>query len=128
MSTVGALAKKLNRTPASARAKLKQLEMSARIKEGYTKEDLRFLLGVSAKFIRKWVRWGWLRVVNGRFPESGFAKFLRQHPDQYQLSRVEEAWFKGLIFPTFNRVPQSGMPPPLARTSIGEILSECTDE
>jgi hypothetical protein len=108
-STVCAIAKKLDRSPASVKAKLKQLTISARVREGYSKEDLRHLLGVSAKSLRNWVSWGWLRVVNGRFPEPSVAKFLRQHPEQYQLRRVEEAWFKGLIFPAFNRVPQSRM-------------------
>lgn len=99
-----ALAKRLNRTHASVTAKLKQLAVSARITEGYTKEDLRLLLGVSSRSINNWIAWGWLRVVTGRIPETSVAKFLRQHPDQYQLSRVEEAWFKGLMFPAFNHL------------------------
>src|SRR5216684_3651398 len=106
-TTIRAIAKKLSRTPASVKAKLRQLEISARVREGYTKDDLRLLLGVSAKSIRNWVDCGWLRVVNGRIPEPSVARFLRQHPDQYQLSRVEEAWFKGIVFPAFNQVSQS---------------------
>ena len=109
-NSVGALAKKLNRTHGSVTAKLKQIQVSRRISDGYTKEDLRVLLGVSAKTIRNWIAWGWMRIVAGRIPESSVAKFLRQHPDQYQLSRVEEAWFKGLIFPAFNQVPQIRAP------------------
>jgi len=122
ISSVGALAKKIDRTPASVKAKLKQLEISFRVREGYTKEDLRLLLRVGAKSIRNWVSRGWLRVVNGRFPESAVAKFLHQHPDQYQLSRVEEAWFKGLIFPAFNRVPRSRVNSRIARISVGTML------
>lgn len=99
-----ALAKKLNRTHASVTAKLKQLALSAKITEGYTQEDLRLLLGVSSRSVKNWIAWGWLRLVAGRIPESSVAKFLRQHPDQYQLSRVEEAWFKGLVFPAFNHL------------------------
>jgi len=122
MSTLAALAKKLDRTPASVKAKLKQLEISFRLREGYTKEDLRLLLRVSTKSIRNWVNRGWLRGVNGRFPESAVAKFLHQHPDQYQLGRVEEAWFKGLIFPAFNRAPQSRVNGRVARIAAGTML------
>src|SRR5260370_5243117 len=109
-SAVGTLTKKLGRTHASIKGKLKQRDVSARITDGYSKEDLRVLLGVSAKSIRNWIAWGWIRVVAGRIPESSVARFLRQHPDQYQLSRVEEAWFKGLVFPAFNQVPQFRTP------------------
>ena len=121
-TTVCAIAKKLDRSPASVKAKLKQLTISARIREGYSKEDLRHLLGVSAKSIRNWVSRGWLRVLNGRFPEAGVARFLRQHPDQYQLRRVEEAWFKGLIFPAFNRVPQSEMSSRVSGIAVDTML------
>jgi hypothetical protein len=32
---------------------------------------------------------------------------LRQHSDQYQLSRLDDAWFKGLVFSAFNNAHQS---------------------
>ena len=101
-NTAGMMARRLNRTHASVTAKLKQMELSARITEGYSLEDLRQLLGVSAVSVRKWVEWGWLRLVDGRIAESRVIRFLRQHPDQYQLGRVDEAWFKGVLFPVFN--------------------------
>jgi hypothetical protein len=28
-------------------------------------------------------------------------KFLREHPEEYRLSRVDEAWYKGLLFQSF---------------------------
>jgi hypothetical protein len=36
-------------------------------------------------------------------------KFLRDHPEEYRLNRVDEAWFKGLMFPSFGRayIPRS---------------------
>jgi hypothetical protein len=39
----------------------------------------------------------WIKLVNGRVPESEIARFLRRHPEQYQLNRADEAWFKGLF-------------------------------
>jgi hypothetical protein len=37
-------------------------------------------------------------------------RFLRDHPEEYRLNRVDETWFKGLMFPLFGRayIPGSG--------------------
>jgi hypothetical protein len=101
-ATPKALAVKLKRSHSSVKAKLKELSLSARISEGYTQDDLRQLLGVSARSIRDWLAWGWLRMVQERIPEASVIKFLRLHSDQYHLGRVDQAWFKGLVFPAFN--------------------------
>jgi len=101
-ATPKALATKLNRTHSSIKAKLKELSLSARIREGYTQDDLRQLLGVSTKSIKDWLAWGWLRMVQNRIPEASVIKFLRLHSEQYHLGRVDQAWFKGLVFPAFN--------------------------
>jgi hypothetical protein len=97
-----AISRKLNRTNASVKAKLKELEITARVTEGYSQDDLQHLLGVGAKAVRRWLACGWLQSVNGRISEACIIRFLRQHSDQYQLSRVNEAWYKGLLFPAFN--------------------------
>jgi DNA-binding CsgD family transcriptional regulator len=100
--TPKALATKLNRTHSSVKAKLKELSLSARIREGYTQDDLRQLLGVSNRSIKDWLAWGWLRMVQNRIPEASVSRFLRLHSEQYHLGRVDQAWFKGLVFPAFN--------------------------
>ena len=101
-----ALAKRLGRSEYSVKAALKRLMLSARITEGYSRADLVELLGASPTSVRRWERLGWL--VFGcyeRAPESSVRKFLRLHPDQYQLSFVNEAWFKGLLFEAYNAGP-----------------------
>jgi len=100
------LAVKLNRTHSSVKAKMKERELSARVSEGYTQDDLRRLLGVSIRSIEKWLSLGWLRIVLGRVPEASVIRFLRLHSEEYHLGRVEQAWFKGLLFPAFNSVAQ----------------------
>lgn len=102
-ASVKALAVKLKRTHSSVKAKLKQTGLSARLGEGYTQDDLRELLGASTQSIKHWLAWGWLRMVQGRIPEASVLKFLRLHSEQYHLGRVNQAWFKGLLFPAFNR-------------------------
>lgn len=96
------IARKLKRTFASVKAKVKQLDISVRVTEGYSQFDLAELLGASPTSIRRWCRIGWLRLTNGRVPETAVVNFLRLHPHEYQLRRVDDAWFKGLLFPAFN--------------------------
>jgi hypothetical protein len=100
--TLASIARKLKRTFASVKGKAKQLEISIRVSEGYSQIDLAELLGASPTSIRRWCRIGWLRVVNERIPEAAVVKFLKLHSHEYKLSRVDEAWFKGLLFPAFN--------------------------
>lgn len=107
------IARKLRRTFASVKAKVKQLEISIRVAEGYSRADLAELLGASPTSIRRWFKIGWLTQVNGRVTETAVIRFLRLHPHEYQLCRVDEAWFKGLLFPAFNSVVAS------SRTSDG---------
>lgn len=96
------IARKLRRTFASVKAKAKELELSVRVSEGYSQADLAELLGASPTSIRRWCHSGWLPLIAGRIPEAAVARFLRLHPHEYQLRRVDEAWFKGLLFPAFN--------------------------
>ncbi len=105
-TTLKALSLKLNRTHASVQGKVKELGLSVRFREGYSLDDLRQLLGVSVRSIRAWLAAGWLRTVRGRVPEACVVKFLRLHPGQYHLGRVDQAWFKGLLFPAFNSLSQ----------------------
>src|SRR5215470_10617727 len=100
--STASISRRLKRTFGSVKAKLKQLEISARVTEGYSQADLAELLGASPASIRRWGRNGWLPLVNGRISETAVVKFLRLHPHEYQLRRVDEAWFKGLLFPAFN--------------------------
>lgn len=102
--SVGAIAVKLGRTQPSVKGEIKQLGLSSRIAEGYSQQDLQELLGVSVRSIRRWIALGWLQIGNQRISEASVIRFLRAHPDQYQLSRVEEFWFKGLMFPALDRV------------------------
>ncbi len=96
----------LNRTHGSVKAKMKEMGLSARVSEGYSQDDLRQLLGVSARSIKKWLAMGWLRMMQGRIPEASVVKFLRLHSEEYHLGRVDQAWFKGLLFPAFNFAAQ----------------------
>ena len=99
------LAERLGHSEYSVKAALKRLMLSARVNEGYSRSDLVELLGTSPTSIRRWEKMRWLVFgACGRASEPSVRRFLRMHPDQYQLSFVNEAWFKGLLFETYNSV------------------------
>jgi hypothetical protein len=102
------IARKLGRTYYSVKAQVSKLGMSVRLTEGYTHADLQQLLSVSKRRVYKWVQMDWLRMKANRASEASVARFLRSHPGEYVLSRVDEAWFKGLIFPAFNTAWDAG--------------------
>jgi hypothetical protein len=106
--TTTVIARKLGRTYYSVKAQVSKLGMSVRLTEGYTQGDLQQLLGVSKRRIEKWVQMDWLRMKANRASEASVARFLRSHPGEYALSRVDEAWFKGLVFPAFNTAGDAG--------------------
>lgn len=117
--STSSIARRLGRTFASVKAKVKQLGISVRMSEGYSQADLAELLGASPRSIRLWCRIGWLHLVNGRVPELAVVKFLRLHPQEYQLRRVDEAWFKGLLFPVFNSADRT------SRASHEALVKSC---
>lgn len=97
------LAKRLGRSEYSVKAALHRLMLSARITEGYSHSDLAELMGASPTSVRRWER---MRLLvfspHGRASEAAVRRFLRMHPEQYQLSFVNEPWFKGLLFEAYN--------------------------
>ena len=97
------LAKRLGRSEYSVKAALKRMMLSARVNDGYSRSDLVELLGVSPTSVRRWEQTRWLVFGScGRASEASVRRFLRMHPDQYYLPFVNEAWFKGLLFETYN--------------------------
>ena len=99
---VSVIARRLKRSYYSVKGELHRLQLSARMVDGYSQQDLQRLLGVSSKRVRQWIELHWLTIKDGRVPENEVVAFLKRHPNEYQLNRVEEAWFKGLVFPAFN--------------------------
>ena len=97
------LARKLGRSYYSIKALCSRLNLSSRITEGYSHSELAELLGVNPKTVRKWVENGWLFVRSGRISEQSTERFLKSYPEEYDLRRVDAAWFKGMVFPSFGK-------------------------
>ncbi len=107
--TTAQIARDLGRSFWSIKAQISRMNMSARLTEGYSQTDLVALLGVSPKTVKRWIEIGWLPMARGRITESTVVRFLRRHPEEYRLGRVNEAWFKGLLFPAFGSSHTAGL-------------------
>jgi hypothetical protein len=104
------IAKRLKRTETSVVMKIKALGHSRRISEGYTMRDLEECLGEDHHKIQKWIVNGWLRNQlqrtnrhhgNGndihRFAEKDIVAFVKQHPAEISLGKVDQVWFLDLV-------------------------------
>jgi hypothetical protein len=92
------VALKLGRTYQSVKRKIATLQLSSRIREGYSLKDIQELTGVSSRKVYAWISKGWLRLDQERASDREMRRFLRLHPEEYILRRVDEAWFKGIMF------------------------------
>jgi len=104
------IAKRLGRTETSVVMKIKTLGHSRLITEGYTMRDLEDCLGEDHHKIQRWIANGWLRDRrqgtkrhdgNGhdihRFRESDILKFLKEHPMEFSLGKVDQTWFLDMV-------------------------------
>jgi hypothetical protein len=104
------IAKRLKRTETSVVMKIKALGHSRRVSEGCTMRDLEECFGEDHRKIQRWITQGWLRVQlqgtrrhdgNGhdihRFSEKDLLAFLKRHPEQINLGKVDQLWFLDLV-------------------------------
>ena len=81
-------------------AKMASMGLRAAIREGMTVRDLCMGTGASHHTVAKWEANGWLRRYGGRFSEATVRTFVQEHPEQYDLRKVNQEWFKALLFPS----------------------------
>jgi hypothetical protein len=104
------IAKRLKRTETSVVMKIKALGHSRRVTEGYTIRDLEHCFGEDHREIHKWIENGWLpngfhrpRKHNGnghdihRFREKDILEFIKAHPREINLGKVDQVWFLDLV-------------------------------
>jgi hypothetical protein len=104
------IAKRLGRPESSVVNKLKHMGTSRRVREGYTMRDLEQCLGEDHHKISIWIANGWLRDRlqgterhggNGndvhRIREKDILHFLRSHPQEINLGKVDQTWFLDLV-------------------------------
>jgi hypothetical protein len=97
---VAAIARRMARTEKAVARRIERLGL-ARRPEGYTMAELIIGLGAEKRFgtiMERAGAFGRNRRRGGRIPEAVVARFLARHPETYDLAKVNQAWFKALMF------------------------------
>ena len=104
------IAKRLHRPVSSVTNKLKRMQISRRVRNGYTMRDLELCFGEDHHKIAGWIKHGWLQDRlqgtrrhdgNGndihRIREKDILNFVRNHPQEINLGKVDQMWFLDLV-------------------------------
>lgn len=104
------IAKRLHRPESSVVNKLKKLGASRRVRDGYTMRELEMCLGEDHHKISAWIGKGWLQDRfqgtrrhdgNGkdihRIRERDILNFIKNHPQEINLGKVDQTWFLDLV-------------------------------
>jgi len=70
---------------------------------GYNLDDLRALFGASKAKVQHWIQEGLLAKRIGqdgaiRISEAAVIRFVRNHPAEYSLAKVDQPWVRRLLF------------------------------
>jgi hypothetical protein len=78
------------------------LQISQRPRQGYCLKELCEAMGVGPAIVSGWLRRGLLGKVRKhgglRASDEAVEAFLRRFPAEYDMRRVAQEWFKGVIF------------------------------
>jgi hypothetical protein len=112
------IAKRLHRPESSVVNKLKRIGTSRRVRNGYTMRDLELCFGEDHHKISQWIKNGWLHDHlqgtrrhdgNGndihRIREKDILTFIRNHPQEINLGKVDQMWFLDLVLLKGKEVP-----------------------
>jgi hypothetical protein len=96
------IAQRLKRSESAIRNKGFSLGMQNEIFASYSENQLKDLFGVTHQKVRNWVRRGWLTLDQDcRIPEKSVERFVWNHLEEVEFRRVDEAWLKGILLPSF---------------------------
>ena len=117
------IAKRLRRPESSVVNKLKRIGTSRRVRNGYTMRELELCLGEDHHKITEWIKNGWLQDRlqgtrrhdgNGndihRIREKDILTFIRNHPQELNLGKVDQTWFLDLVLLRGREVPAARLP------------------
>jgi len=117
------IAKRLGRPEGSVVNRLKRMKTSRRVRDGYTMRDLELCLGEDHRKISVWIANGWLQDRlqgtrrhdgNGndihRIREQDVLDFIKNHPQEINLGKVDQTWFLDLVLLKGREVPEAKSP------------------
>jgi hypothetical protein len=101
--SVHRIARNLGRSVHSVKGRGKGLRLSWRLREGYNMADLMEVFGARQGKVRRWMERGLLGKVHRhgretRVRERNVVRFVRRFTTEYDLRRVDQKWFKGMVF------------------------------
>ena len=83
------IARRLGRSAASVRSKLKRLGMGADFFGGYKTKDLMTWMDVSEATVESWIGKGWIRRESGRITANSVEDFCVLHPVESGVARLK---------------------------------------
>lgn len=97
------IAAPLHRSVAAVESRIDQLQISRRDhREGYCVQDLSEVFGAPLSKVNAWMQRGLLGKVHQvgglRVTEKSVMRFVRTWPAEYDLRRVDQVWFKSMLF------------------------------
>jgi hypothetical protein len=117
------IAKRLHRPESSVVNKLKRIGTSRRVRNGYTMRELELCFGEDHHKINQWIKNSWLQDRlqgtrrhdgNGndihRIREKDILTFIRNHPQELNLGKVDQTWFLDLVLLRGREVPAAKLP------------------
>jgi hypothetical protein len=92
----------MKRSYAAIAKRLGTLELSGKVKlPGFSQDRMAKMLGVANTSVARWVSWGWILLdINQRITITMAQRFMAEHSDCYYLPRVNDRWFKLVMFGT----------------------------
>src|SRR5260370_19964307 len=103
--------------------KLRRIGTSRRVRDGYTMRELELCLGEDHHKIAEWIKNGWLQARlqgthrhngNGkdihRIREKDIINFIRSHPEELNLGKVDQTWFLDLVLLKGREVREATLP------------------
>lgn len=103
-SSSARIAARFGRSVGTVKARAAALELSLRMREGFTAADLARCFGVPARRAAMWIERGLLgRVLAGseanpRVSEVNVRRFIKRHSQEYDLRSVDQTWFCSVAF------------------------------
>jgi hypothetical protein len=104
--SVRTMARRLARSVHSVEGRVKRLALSRRMAYGYNQAELAAALGVHRTKVQRWMERGLMGKVHmyaamdsgHRITEASVMEFLRRHPHEYDMRRVDQIWLKAMLF------------------------------
>lgn len=94
------IARQLKRGEEKVCWQMERHRISRRMREGYTREDVIALMGISWPTVAGWIARGLLAVRGNRITEASLRRLIFAHPELYSLRKVDEWLFKSIVFST----------------------------